>query len=136
MTIETWDPSKPENDNDGYVIDETFLQRIIDFMTIETPGNVRSFITLEEQQYHQPIMLQPKEEWLARRLLFSTDDIIALIKFFTLAEMQYNHWRAEEHSPVIWLTQVLRQKEGKIDKNLLLWIKKESDNKFLPNGAL
>jgi hypothetical protein len=50
--------------------------------------------------------------------------------------MQYNHWRAEERSPVIWLTKILRQKGGKIDKDLLQWIKTESDNKFLPNGAL
>jgi len=136
MAIETWDPTQPAKTNDGYAIDDVFLQRIIDFMTTQKNHDVRSFLSAEDQQYHQPIILQPKEEWFAKKSLLSTDDIIALIRFFTLAEMQYNHWRAEERSPVIWLTKILRQKGGKIDKDLLLWIKTESDNKFLPNGAL
>ena len=136
MTIETWDPTQPAKTNGAYVIDDVFLQRIVDFMTTLKNNDVSSFLTSEDQKHHQPIILLSKEEWFAKKSLLSADDIIALIRFFTLAEMQFDDWRAEERSPVIWLTKILRQNGIKIDKELLLWIKTESDNKFLPNGAL
>ena len=81
-------------------------------------------------------MTLDKTHWFDKKEQLSSTEITLLIKFFTLAEMQFTQWTAEEKSPVIWLTKVLRQKGEALDKELLLWIKTHSDNKFLPHGAL
>jgi len=95
--------------------------------------DIENFLTLEQQQKHQAIMLLPKSEWFSMEDTLSNDEIISLIQFFTLAEMKYNEWSAEEKSPVIWLNKLLRKKGSALDKELLLWIKSHSTNKFIPH---
>lgn len=135
--VDTWNPEQAPSENDVYIIEDRFLQRIINFMLAHNTSDIHSFLDQKEQEQHAPIMKQPKEFWLttaSERL--SEESIISLIKFFTLAEMQYPQWRADELSPVIGLTKGLKRKGGKIDRELLTWIKTENDNKFLPNGPL
>ena len=136
MTIQSWEPTPTGKQPDTYVITDKFLQRIVLFMSTHKGDDISAFLTLAEQNDHQPIMHADKTSWFDKKEQLSTADIIALIKFFTLAEMQLSNWTAEEKSPVIWLTKILRQKGETLDKDLLLWIKSYSDNKFLPNGAL
>jgi hypothetical protein len=136
MTIQSWEPTQPEKQQDEYAVTDDFLQRIVLFMSSQKNDDVSIFLTQEEQHNHHFIMRVDKTQWLDKKEQLSTTDIITLIKFFTLAEMQLTDWTAEEKSPVIWLTKILRQKGEGLDKELLLWIKTSSDNKFLPNGAL
>jgi hypothetical protein len=136
MTIQSWEPASTEKQQDTYVINDNFLQRIVLFMSTHKGDDISEFLTSAEQNDHQPIMHADKTSWFDKKEQLSTADVIALIKFFTLAEMQLSNWTAEEKSPVIWLTKILRQKGKTLDKDLLLWIKSYSDNKFLPNGAL
>ena len=105
-------------------------------MRSQKTEDISSFLTQKEQNDHQAIMTLDKTHWFDKKEQLSSTEITLLIKFFTLAEMQFTQWTAEEKSPVIWLTKVLRQKGEALDKELLLWIKTHSDNKFLPHGAL
>jgi hypothetical protein len=136
MTIQSWEPTSTGKQQDAYVITDDFLQRIVLFMSTQKDDDISVFLTSKEQDDHQPIMHADKTSWFDKKEQLSTADIITLIKFFTLAEMQLDNWTAEEKSPVIWLTKILRQKGESLDKDLLLWIKSYSDNKFLPHGAL
>ncbi len=135
MSLGSWDPSTGSNDS-TYKIDIEFLQSIIQWVKKENLEDIENFLTLEQQQKHQAIMLLPKSEWFSMEDTLSNDEIISLIQFFTLAEMKYNEWSAEEKSPVIWLNKLLRKKGSALDKELLLWIKSHSTNKFIPHGAL
>ncbi len=63
-------------------------------------------------------------------------ELLALIKFFTLAEIQLPGWEAGELSPVIWINKYLRSKNQTLDKEMLLWIRENSTNRFIPNGPL
>ncbi len=57
-----------------------------------------------------------------------------LIRFFTLAEMQLANWEAGKTNPVIYLVKELKQREA-FYPELRKWIKANTDNRFLPNGA-
>ncbi|ODS23321.1 hypothetical protein AB835_09585 [Candidatus Endobugula sertula] len=135
MTTDIWNPTQ-KSIQSSYVINMTFLQSIIQLMEDNDSLSVESLLTHEEQQKHRFIMQLPKEQWFAIKDSLSVDDIHLLIKFFTLAEMQFSDWTGKEKSPVIWLTKILRQKGKILEKELLLWIKENSSNKFLPYGAL
>lgn len=130
MTTGTWNPTQAT-----YDLDITVLKNIVTSMNDET-FNITTYFTPDMQQQHSPIMRLPKEQWFTIKESFSKEEIILLIQFFTLAEMHYSGWEAGEKSPVIWLAKVLRQMGNKIDQELLQWIKSNSDNKFLPYGAL
>ena len=66
---------------------------------------------------------------------FSNEEIEHLMRFFTIAE-QLPGWHAADNSPVIWLGKLLKQRGVGINKELVLWIKENSDNRFLPHGPL
>lgn len=60
--------------------------------------------------------------------------IIALVKFFTLAE-GLPGWEAGARSPVIPMAAVLKAR-GDYPDDLTGWIKAHTDNRFLPYGSL
>ena len=136
MTTGTWEPQNTSASYDEQLINSQLLQRIISLMSENTGSTVDSFFTRDEQKKYQGIMTSPQQHWEQAIQDFSTDDIVLLIKFFTLAEKDIMGWEAEDKSPVIWLVKILKKKGQAIDKNLRLWIKSNSHNKFLPYGPL
>ncbi|MEX0943239.1 MAG: hypothetical protein WD002_11925 [Pseudomonadales bacterium] len=65
----------------------------------------------------------------------SDAEIETLIRFFTLAEMQLSGWDGGQDSPVIPLVRILKAR-GAFKADLRRWIKANTDNRFLPYGAL
>ena len=59
-----------------------------------------------------------------------------LIRFFTVAEQALPHWHGGDKSPVIWITRHLKKLGKPLPRDLVLWIKGNSDNRFLPNGPI
>ena len=74
------------------------------------------------------------EAWRAAEGL-ADDDLIALVRFYTLAEGRFADWKAGAKSPVIALCRMLRSR-GAWPADLTAWIKANSDNRFLPYGSL
>ena len=74
------------------------------------------------------------EVWKEAEVLSDTD-IRRLIVFFTLAERQLSGWEAGRLSPVIDLVRILKQR-GSFQPELRKWIKANTDNRYLPNGAV
>lgn len=74
------------------------------------------------------------EAWRAAEGL-ADDDLIALVRFYTLAEGRFAEWKAGAKSPVIALCRMLRSR-GAWPADLTAWIKANSDNRFLPYGSL
>ena len=64
----------------------------------------------------------------------STEKVIALIRFFTLVEMQVAGWDAGKSSPVIPLVSILKGR-GEFDAGLRKWIKSSTSNRYLPYGS-
>lgn len=87
-----------------------------------------------ELNWIQPFAQLEKAKWMEVAQSLNEDQLIGLIKLFTLSESQGN-WDLAEKSAVIPIFKVLRKQTG-IDKELVQWVKEHTDNKFLPFGPL
>ena len=76
------------------------------------------------------------EIWLQSLNDFDNSELLDLIKFFTLIEMQLDDWISGENSPVIKINKILKKRGIKLDQQMLLWIKKNSSNRYIPNGKI
>jgi hypothetical protein len=77
----------------------------------------------------------PDVDWTARVEGLGDDDVVALIRLFTLAEGVFPSWQAGGKSPVIVLAAALKRR-GTYPAELTPWIKTNTDNRFLPYGNL
>ena len=73
--------------------------------------------------------------WSAVAQDLSTQDLVALIRLFTLGEGQFSSWQAGAKSAVIKLVRVIKARK-KMSPELTAWIKANTDNRFLPHGDL
>ena len=75
-----------------------------------------------------------KTDWKAAAVELDSDQLIALVRLYTLAE-RLPGWEAGARSPVIALARELKQR-GDYPDDLTGWIKRNTDNRFLPYGSL
>ena len=74
------------------------------------------------------------EAWQAAAAL-GDEQLIRLVRLYTLAEGRFPEWQAGSASPVIDLCRLLRRRRA-WPADLTDWIKVRTDNKFLPYGSL
>ena len=82
-----------------------------------------------------PLMALDADQWDAAARNEDGQELVAWIRFFTLAEARLPGFEAGAKSPVIPLARVLRQR-GEYPPDLTAWIRAHSDNRFLPHGSL
>lgn len=131
MAIGSWNP---EDKASGYTIDNNLLKRFIQYVEAGQLDQLNTLLTAKEQQQHAQLMLLPASDWLTVSKSMDSAQLIALIKFFTVAE-QLPGWFAGERSPVISLAKQLKKQQG-IERELIAWIREHSENRFLPYGPL
>ena len=73
--------------------------------------------------------------WEAAAESEASAELIAWLRFFTLAEARLPDFAAGAQSPVIPLARTLRRR-GDYAPALTRWIKANSANRFLPHGSL
>lgn len=134
MSLGSWDPDA-EQAKSTLTPDEPLLRRYIALSQQQQLDDLANQLDSNEQQSHAALMQLDKSQWFAAGESLSEQDIEALMRFFTKAE-QLPGWEAGANSPVIWLGKILKQRGHGISKDLALWIKANSDNRFLPHGAL
>lgn len=135
MTTETWTPDSSLSPQDK-LIDQNFLKTIAEKLEENGHLDISCMVTPQEKEKNRTMMQLSEKEWTPTLENISNSNIIALIKFFTLAEKEFSGWQGNEKSPVIYLAKALRRRGETLDKDLLHWIKANSDNKFLPYGPL
>ena len=81
-----------------------------------------------------PLMQCPLNDWRAVAGELKTSQLIALARFFTLAEALPG-WQAGDQSPVIAFMAELRKRQA-VPSDLGAWIRANSENRFLPWGNL
>lgn len=134
MTVGSWNPDAEKEGS--YSIDIDVLARFARLADEETLVQLHGAVSDDEIQAHAAMMQCTQEQWQSATETLSDDTLLRLIRFFTVAEMQLPGWRGEEKSPVIAINKALKRRGVRLPKDLLLWIKAESDNRFLPNGPL
>jgi hypothetical protein len=64
-----------------------------------------------------------------------SDQVIQLVKLFTLAESAFPAWESGPRSPVVPLVALLKSRDA-YPGDLTRWIKANTSNRFLPHGSL
>ncbi|MDB4456246.1 hypothetical protein N9141_00595 [bacterium] len=133
MSTGTWDPSSNASQLD-ISIDPALIQR---FLLIAENNQLNDLAAqISEQDRSQfAIMQADLAQWKNVLNDYSQAQLIALIRFFTLVEMALPEWAAGAKSPVISINKILKSRGLKLEKEMLLWIKQNSDNRFIPNGS-
>ena len=127
MSIGEWEPSRSR------VIDLQKLKQYVGFAEQLDLDKLLEGLPAEIVKADMHLMKQPEAGWQAAEQLPDAD-LKALVRFFTLAEMQLPGWEGGKLSPVIYLVKVLRHRSA-FDADLRRWIKANTDNRYLPNGA-
>ncbi len=132
--VGTWDPDAPPA---ASAPDMDFLRRAIALCQSGGLDTLESALSPTEQQRHAVLMQRDENGvWDAVAEHFTDDELRDLIRFFTVAEMRLPGWRADAHSPVIALARTLRRRSAPLDRELTTWIRSQSDNRYLPWGAV
>ena len=132
MSVEEWKPVQK------IIIDLAKLRQYVAIASNFDDSNVAAALPVENISADSFLMSAAAADW-AQADELNSDDISNLIRFFTLAEMQLPGWEAGKSSPVIYLFKLLRKKtdvDAEALKALRSWIKTNSDNRYLPNGAV
>jgi hypothetical protein len=132
MTIGSWDPTATET----FTISSEILAKFSRLANSDQLTELSEQLSNEEIQQQAPIMRLDFQQWQNAATDIDSHTLIALIRFFTIAEQQFSGWEGQEKSPVIYLNKLLKLRKEPLDKDTLLWIRTNSNNRFLPNGAL
>ncbi len=135
MSVESWDPNA-DAQKKSYALKNEVLLNIINQRQKLPEQPIAEYFDAQELQIHSAMMKLDRETWLEAIGSFSEVQLLSLIEFLTLAEKQNSSWQAGADSPVIYIVKFMRQNKMPLSKEMLLWIKANSDNRFLPNGPL
>lgn len=135
MSVGAWEPSGEEIKTTAE-IDATALPVLIKMSEAGQLNDIQAHLSGEQIMQYRPLMKIDVQKWQAAVEPLSSEHITHLIRFFTLAEMQLEGWEAGNDSPVIALNKVLKKRGDRLDKAMLMWIRENSNNRFIPNGAL
>ena len=123
MSTGVWEPKKPADLSRGN------LESLAGGLDGE-----QVTLTVEQATANVVLMQQEAGAWDEARE-FDDELLVRLIRFFTLAESQAPGWEAGKRSPVIALVKILKARNA-FDRELRRWIKANTDNRYLPNGAV
>ncbi|MCY4040846.1 MAG: hypothetical protein OXF72_06265 [Gammaproteobacteria bacterium] len=100
-------------------------------LRLDVPNYGLSDAEIEE---YAPLMQCQLDEWQAVIKPLDNLQLVDLARFFTLAE-RLPGWQAGDRSPVIAFMAELRKREA-VPPLLGNWIRRSTDNRFLPWGSL
>jgi predicted nucleic acid-binding Zn ribbon protein len=127
MTIGTWEPAKSSS------LTVERLQELLTQISSLEENALTASLNDDFIRSNSQLMKLDAISWQVAEQL-AEDDLVALIRFFTLAEMQLSGWEAGNRSPVIPLVKILKQR-NQFSQELRKWIKTSTDNRYLPYGS-
>lgn len=133
MSIGSWTPG---DEQPTEIIDRDFLKGCLEIARRDRLEQLDQELSRDEQSRHAPLMRMSREDWEAELSHFGSEDLRLLLKFFVRAEMILPGWEAGEKSPAIWINKRLKQQGESLNRDELLWIRKHTDNRYIPNGGL
>lgn len=128
MSLGTWTPDNTAPQpptRDTLIQAATLGQADADFFPAQAPDALN--------ELHE-WMKQPQSQWQPELEPLETETLIALVRFFTLAEQHWAGWEAGDKNPAIWVCKTLKPRGAFPDVELTRWVKAHTDNRFLPYG--
>lgn len=130
MTIGVWQPAKADAEK-GLSLDDLKAYAVLTDGALE---NLATSLSAAQIGGDGRLMRLDEAPWQVATAL-SNEELVNLVRFFTLAERQLPGWDGGKQSPVIYLVRILKQREA-FTPVLRQWVKANTDNRYLPNGAL
>ncbi len=128
MSVGTWNPSEQASEINEAVLDELLA-------AAGRPQDGNFGLSAADVERLSGIAHTNRVDWEPATERLDSDDLIALVRLLTLAEAQFPSWKADANSPVIVLAKALRSRKA-WPADLTGWIRRHSQNKFLPYGSL
>ena len=131
MSIGNWTPTNPDAEIDSALL-ETGL-------TASREGKLEELtqiLSLDQQTDLASQLRLPKETWLIALEHYNSEQLKALLRFFVRAEMLVPGCEVGDQSPAIWANKLLRQRGDRLTKEDPLWIRENTNNRFIPNGSI
>ena len=128
MAVGVWNPEESEHKT----VDTGLLKR---FLVVDpgTGGIQEADLESAGVDAENGIMKLDASAWQSAEAL-QTEEIVRLVRIFTLVESQVPGWDAGPKSPVIPLVKLLKKRDG-FTPELRKWIKANTDNRYLPYGS-
>ncbi|MFT5210758.1 MAG: hypothetical protein ACI9CE_002489 [Flavobacterium sp.] len=128
MSIGVWQASGP------VTVSIEKLKALVTMAKAADLSDLQSTLPKEVITSDSNLMKKQEKDWLALDEL-DDEELVLLSRFFTLAEAQLNDWAGDKLSPVIYIVKVLKKRKL-FDVELRKWIKANTENRYLPNGAV
>lgn len=127
MTLGVWKPASEQS------LSMTSLTGLLEQLPVDALQSLEG-LTADAFEAQRNWIKLPAQNWAAAEAL-PLEHIRQLIRFFTLAEYHWAGWEAGKLSPVIPLVAQLKHRDA-FDATFRRWIKTNTDNRYLPNGAI
>ncbi|MFT4714459.1 MAG: hypothetical protein ACJAVI_000622 [Candidatus Azotimanducaceae bacterium] len=131
MSIGIWEPGNKKSVD---IVELEKLMELLSCFQTADPEKLSESMSATQVQTNAGLMNLSEESWQSCDSL-ADEALEPLVRFFTLAEMQLAGWDSGAKSPVIYLVKVMK-KRGLFTPELRKWIKKNSDNRYIPNGSV
>lgn len=133
MAVDTFDPQQFDPSSPKSQLDDALVARAVTCALAQPSAETELSLTPEDVRVLAPVAAHP--DWFDAGQALGSDSLVALIRLFTLGEGQFSAWQAGAKSAVVALVRVLKQR-GEMTPELTMWIKANTDNRFLPHGDL
>ena len=132
MSVNSFDPQQFDPSQASAELGNALVEQAISAAHAQDEG-AQLCLTTDEVAALVPAITHAGWSVVAQDL--STQDLVALIRLFTLGEGQFSSWQAGAKSAVIKLVRVMKARK-EMTPELSAWIKMNTDNRFLPHGDL
>ena len=132
MSVNSFDPQQFDPSQASAELDNALVEQAISAARAQDEG-AQLCLTTDEVAALVPAITHAG--WSAVAQDLSTQDLVALIRLFTLGEGQFSSWQAGAKSAVIKLVRVMKARK-EMTPELSAWIKTNTENRFLPHGDL
>jgi hypothetical protein len=76
----------------------------------------------------------PQSAWLEASKGFNDMEILKLCMLFTVGEMKFPTWTFGSKNPTIYFLRHLKSENRAAEKDFVRWLKKQTDNRYIPYG--
>lgn len=129
--VDTWQPSLSNN-----TIPD---QKLVDFSALiksqeDAKQNMKE-LSNEDIKLVESLLNVPKAAWIEAIAELTNEQVINLCIFFTLGEMEFPNWAFTSKNPTIYFIKHLKSQNAAPEKDFIRWLKKQTDNRYIPYGA-
>ncbi len=128
--VDTWQP----NSGNDTLSTETLMSLANIIHSEDSAKNDINAISESDIQLIANLINTPEDVWLKAIEPLKNDQILNLCRVFTLGEMAFSNWSFAGKNPTIYFLRYLKAQKVVVEKDFIRWLKKNTDNRYIPFG--